>query len=157
MTRLHTIGRRYRSASKYTFARPSEIIGVHLCTREPEVPSTRYERWNPGKGGTLARVVPRPVARCIYSLPSPRGRDATCASHGSGKAGPPAREIEHKITLHDFSETVSISFHYILHRSISLDEKLVQRRTDVTSYTNKETIWLDFFPDTSIDALRYTY
>lgn len=74
MTRLHTIGRRYRSASKYTFARPSEIIGVHLCTREPEVPSTRYERWNPGKGGTLARVVPRPVARCIYSLPSPRGK-----------------------------------------------------------------------------------
>lgn len=130
MTRLHTIGRRYRSASKYTFARPSEIIGVHLCTREPEVPSTRYERWNLGKRGTLARVVQdlSPAASILSLLPVPSRGDATRASHGSGKSGPPRRgksNTKSRKSLHRFFWNRSYADRFII---ILLDPFLWTKR-----------------------------
>lgn len=98
--------------------------------------------------------MPRPVARCIYSLPPPRGkcnlrfpRKRKSRSTGEGNRT--------KITLHDFSETVSMrmSFRYILvHPFLCLRNS---SRTDVPKASRLKQPDSTFFPihfDTLINS-----
>lgn len=150
MTRLHTIGRRYRSASKYTFARPSEIIGGSPVHAGTEVPSTWYERWNLGKRGTLARVVQdlSPVASILSPLV--RRGNATCASHGSGKSGP--GKIEHDFSQPFPSHSLFVPFVWTRNNSSRTD---VSKAYVLRKQTNDSTL----FPSpryTSTHHLWYT-
>lgn len=71
--------------------------------------SARGEPW-PGSCQDLS-----PAASILSLLP---GGNATCASHGSGKAGPPAREIERKLHYTIFLKPFPCGCRFVIFSSI---------------------------------------